>query len=130
LIESERKKQRLNQSIVSKIFRSLLAQQKKPPTGSTAYHRWKPTAELTEEHTTKPEGSGDPSSNPYSIWKEQVDRSNSAASSSSTSSAGDAYQQISDLQPALSTGSVYSTFSDSTSPYATWQDGDKSKDKK
>jgi len=129
LIESERKKQRLNHSIVSKIFRSLHAQQKKPPTGST-YHRWNPSAERTEQHTTKPEGSGDPSSNPYSIWKEQVDRSNSAASSSSTSSAGDAYQQISDLQPALSTGSVYSTFSDSTSPYATWQDGDKSKDKK
>jgi len=130
LIESERKRQRLNHSIISKIYRSLVAQQRRP-SGAT-YQRWNPSGELPEE----PVKSGTESSNnAYSIWNGQAlpaDRSTSSASSSSTPTpSGDAYQSITSLQTDTSTsGSVYSTFSDSTSPYATWQEGDKSKSKK
>jgi len=130
LIENERKKQRLNHSIVSKIYKSLIVQQKRNSAPST-YHRWNPTAELPEGREPT-RSTGDTTNNVYSTWNAKalpIDRT-SPTTTPPTGSGG--YMIISD-QPKLSTtrtgaeNTVVTT--DSTSPYATWQEGDKSKTK-
>jgi len=133
LIESERKKNRLNHSIVSKMYRSLIELQKRKSAPST-YHRWNPSAELPEEPVKT---TGDPTNNSvYSTWNAKALPLDSTPTPSTTSSTGSGgYMIISDQpKPTLSprttqTQTTTTTTADTSSPYATWQEGDKSKTK-
>jgi len=134
LIESERKKQRLNHSIVSKMYRSLIELQKRKSAPST-YHRWTPSAEVPEE-TPKPTTSATPTnhSSVYSTWNAKALPLDSTPTQTTTPSTGSGGYMVLPEQPKPTTTTTTTlspppTISDTHSPYATWQEGDKSKTK-
>jgi len=132
LIENERKKQRLNHSIVSKIYKSLLASQKRASAPSSTYQKWNPTAETPEEPVKIPTVGSETSTSVYSTWNAKAipgDRGTlpppSPRQQQSTGSGGYMILNEQPIQPTSSPGTEPTNTTGSTdtnSRYATWNE--------